>query len=349
MDNLANRAVIQYLYKKGMTPKEIHEDTQATLGVESPSYATVKRWVAEFKHGNMKLDDDPRSGRPCTSTSDEMLEKVQDMVMDDRRVTTRTIAEALQISQERVQHILSHILGMNKVSSHWVPRLLTVNQKQERVKLSIENLKLFEFDPEDFTARFITMDETWVHHFEPEYKQQSMQWKHPSSPTPKKAWVVPFAGKVMASIFWDAKGVLLMDFLGKGKTVTGVYYASLLDKVRVAIKEKRRGMLKKGVLFHADNAPAHSCAFALAKVHECGFQIVQHPPYSPNLAPSDYYLFPNLKKHLAGTRFASDDDVIKAVEGYMDTGDETFYSEGIRKLQHRWRKCVEVSGDYVEK
>ena len=125
---------------------------QATLSAESPSFSTVKKWVAEFKHGNMKLDDDLRSGRPRTSTSDEMLEKVQDLVMDDRRVTTMTIAEALQITQEQVQHILSHILGMNKASSRWVPRLLTVDQKQERVNLSIQNLKLFEADPEGFAA-----------------------------------------------------------------------------------------------------------------------------------------------------------------------------------------------------
>ena len=322
---------------------------QITLGAECPSYATVKRWLAEFKHGNMKLDDDLRCGRPRTSTSEEMTEKVQDLVMDDRRITTRTIAETLQISQERVHHILSQILGMNKVSSRRVPRLLTVDQKRERVKLSIQNLELFEADPEGFAARFITMDETWVHHFEPEYKQQSMQWKHPFSSTPRKARVVPSAGKVMASIFWDAKGVLLMDFLRKGETVTGMYYSSLLDKLRVAINEKRKGMLSKGVLLHADNAPAHSSALAVGKVYECGFQIIQHAPYSPDLAPSDYYLFPNLKKHLAGTRFASDDDVIEAVKGYLGVQEETFYTEGIWKLQHRWKKCVEAGGVYVEK
>jgi len=349
MDNYENRAVIRYLHKKGMTPKEIHDDMLSTLGTSAPSYATVKKWVAEFKRGRETLDDDPRSGRPRTSTTDEMVEKVHDMVMADRRITTRTIAEAMQVSHERIQHILTEILGMNKVSSRWVPKLLTNEQKHQRVKLSKQNLDLFEDDPDMFAARFVTMDETWVHHFEPEYKRQSMQWKHPFSPTPVKARVAPSAGKVMASIFWDARGVLLLDFLQKGETVTGVYYATLLDKLRVAMKEKRRGMLKKGVMLHADNAPAHSSAVAMAKMHDCGFQIVQHPPYSPDLAPSDYYLFPNLKKHLAGTKFDSDNDVIEAVEGYLDMQEEGFYSEGIRRLQHRWTKCVELQGGYIEK
>ena len=76
------------------------------------------------------------------------------------------------------------------------------------------------------------MDETWVHHFTPEAKQQSKQWKHPGSPPPKKAKTVPSAGKVMASVFWDADGILLTDYLQKGQTINGTYYASLLTQLR---------------------------------------------------------------------------------------------------------------------
>ena len=77
---------------------------------------------------------------------------------------------------------------------------------------SRDNLALFNADPEDFNARFVTVDETWVHHFTPESKRSSMQWKHTDSPPPKKAKVTPSAGKVMATVFWDSEGILLMDF-----------------------------------------------------------------------------------------------------------------------------------------
>ena len=69
------------------------------------------------------------------------------------------------------------------------------------------------------------MDETWAHHFDPETKQQSKQWKHVTSPTPVKFRKIDSAGKVMASVFWDSEGVLMIDYLQRGKTVTGVYYA----------------------------------------------------------------------------------------------------------------------------
>ncbi|KAK8398157.1 hypothetical protein O3P69_003826 [Scylla paramamosain] len=85
-------------------------------------------------------------------------------------------------------------------------------------------------------------------------KAQSKQWKHYDSPPPKKACVQPSAGKVMLTIFWDQRGVVMMDFLAKGITINGTYYASLLQKLREAIKTERRGMLTKGVRLLQDNA-----------------------------------------------------------------------------------------------
>ena len=164
-------------------------------------------WVVEFKRGRQSLEDDPRPGRPVTVATPEMVNKVHDIVMTDRRVTERYIAIAVGISQERVHSILTEDLEMRKLSARWVPRLLTVDQKQTRRTLSHTNLNLFEEDPANFLKRFVTMDETWVHHFTPEAKQQSKRWKHPGSPPPKKAKTVPSAGKVMASVFWDVDSI----------------------------------------------------------------------------------------------------------------------------------------------
>ena len=83
----------------------------------------------------------------------------------------------------------------------------------------------------------MTVDETWVHYYEPENKAQSRQWIGPGSPRPKKFKTQPSAGKVMATVFWDAKGVIMLDFLPKRSTITGVYYANLLDQLRTAIRE----------------------------------------------------------------------------------------------------------------
>jgi transposase len=117
MDKTEARAVIKYLQKKGMTPKEIHEDMVKTLDDDSPSYSTIKRWAADFKRGRESIEDDPRSGRPKTSTTDDQVEAIHRTVLDDRRLSIRQIANIVGVSYGSVQSALTDILGMSKLSA----------------------------------------------------------------------------------------------------------------------------------------------------------------------------------------------------------------------------------------
>ena len=117
----------------------------------------------------------------------------------------------------------------------------------------------------------------------------------------------------MATVFWDAKGVIMLDFLPKRSTITWVYYANLLDQLRTAIHEKRRGKLPKGVLMQQDNARVHTCEVAMDAAERNGYELIPHPAYSPDLAPSDFFLFPNLKKDIRGLHFQADEEVVTAV------------------------------------
>ena len=193
------------------------------------------------------------------------------------------------------------------------------------------------------------MDKTWICHFDPEQKTSSMPWKTPSSPSPKKAKVTPSSGKVMLSCFWDCEGIIMTDYLENGKTVTGDYYSGLLIKMRSKSVRKRSGKLRNGVLLLHDNAPAHRAQQAVQTAEQCGFEILPHPAYSPDLAPSDFFLFPNLKKSLKGRRFHDNEDAIEAVEDWLGAHSGSFFSQGLLKVKERWQKCVTLHGDYVEK
>jgi len=101
------------------------------------------------------------------------------------------------------------------------------------------------------------MDETWLNPYDPETKQQSTEWRHISSPRPKKFRVQKSAGKVLTFIFWDQDGILLNDYLPKDQTINAEYYSSLLVQMKDILKEKRSGKVTKGVLVLHDNAPVH--------------------------------------------------------------------------------------------
>jgi len=137
--------------------------------------------------------------------------------------------------------------------------------------------------------------------------------------------------------------------LEKGKTITGQYYADLLGRFDAELIRKRPHLAKKKVLFHHDNAPAHSSAIATAKLVELRYELLSHPPYSLDLAPCDFFLFPNMKKWLGGKRFTSNEEVIVETEAYFAEFDKSYFLDGLKKLEYRWTKCIELKEDYFEK
>lgn len=245
MEQIEIRAVIKYQYLKGLKPQDIIDDFKKTLGTSAPSNATVYNWYNEFKRGRTSINDEHRSGRPLEVTTPENVQKIHRMVMNDRKLKLSEIAEVMYMSKQRVGNILHEFLGMKKLNARWVPRLLTPDQKERRVIDSEHCLAVYNRDPNEFLRRFITMDETWIHHYTPESNKQSAEWRFPHEPRAKRPKTQESAGKVLASVFWDARGIILTDYLEKGRTVTADYYVSLLDQLEEKIKEKRPHMQKK--------------------------------------------------------------------------------------------------------
>ena len=114
------------------------------------------------------------------------------------------------------------------------------------------------------------------------------------------------------------------------------------------LKEKRRGKFTKGVLFLHDKAPAYRALATQKKLAYLGFQCLDHPPFSPDLAPSDCHLFPGLKKQLEGGHFSSDVEVIAAAETWLDGQASEIFLSGLQNLEQRAKKCIELRGEYVE-
>ena len=132
-------AVIKYLNLKGLIPTQIQDDMAITLGDDAPSFATVKRRVADFKRGRSFIEDEPRSGRPSTASLQANIDNVHQIVINDRRLTVRSIVTVIGISHERVENILTKELGMAMVSARWIPPLLNSDQKRTRLTMSKEN------------------------------------------------------------------------------------------------------------------------------------------------------------------------------------------------------------------
>ena len=221
-------------------------------------------------------------------------------------------------------------------------------QKTARVQISETLLARYEEEGDAFIHRIVTCDETWMHHYTPETKRASKEWRGMGEECPVKA-KMRSAGKVMATVFWDFKGVLLVDFIHARRTINVAYYCNLLEKVRAAYRSKRRGFPIRDMLLLHNNARPHSAAITQEKLAEMNWTVLEHPPYSPNLSPCDYHMFGPLKEALGGQRFDDDVQVENFLRKWLQTSPPSFYDAGIKKLSIRWQKCVEKGGNYVEK
>jgi len=185
------------------------------------------------------------------------------------------------------------------------------------------------WDSGNMLSHIVTGDKTWIHH-------------RVNSLPPRKFHTQKLAGKVMARIFWDCKGVLLVDYFPHKTTMTRPYYGELLKRLHQAVKEKRRGMLTWCTLLLHDNALAHMSRVGRAVAKDIGSEQLSHPPYSTELTPSDFHLF----QHLRGKRFCNVDEFKQATESYFDSMPQRILIDWMRD---QCRKCVDVKGDCIEK
>jgi len=196
-----------------------------------------KNWVVQFKRGDFSTCDAPCPGRHKTVTTPDIIDQINELILEDRLISSDSVAEQLGISREWVGSIIHKDYDIRKLSAKWVPKCLNADQKHQRCQSSEQLLEFFRRDPNDFLSRSVTMDETWFCHYDPETKQQSVEWLHSGLSRPKKFRVQKCAGKVLAPILWDQDDI---DYLPKGQTINAEYYSSLLVQLKDILKEKRR-------------------------------------------------------------------------------------------------------------
>ena len=146
-------------------------------------------------------------------------------------------------------------------------------------------------------------DETWARSFEPELKRQSAQWRSPTSPQPQKAIWGYAKQKVMHIVFYTSKKVLCNYAVPPKTTVTAELYRwVLIHKLRPAIAKKQPELLRKSPILLHDEARPHIADVVKEQLMDWGWEVLDHPPYSPDISPCDFHLFPLMKELLRGIR-----------------------------------------------
>ena len=138
-------------------------------------------------------------------------------------------------------------------------------------------------------------------------------------------------------------------FLHPGETITADRYCCELDIMHRNLSTKQPALVNRRgpILFH-DNARPHGARVTIQKLHQLGYETLPHPPYSPDLSPTDYHFFKHLDTFLGGKKFQNQTSVETAFQEFIESRSSRFFHDGIHKLVSRWQKCVAADGAYFD-
>ena len=337
------RINLKFLVRLGKTPSDALGMLQEVYGDETMSCSRVFEWHKRFKEGHKDVEDDSRSGKPSTSRTANNVECVKQMVRGDCRLTVRMIADELEINRDSVWKIITEDLGMRKICAKMIPKLLDDNQEW-RVEVCQDILEHLQTEP-DLLQRVITDDESWIFDYDPETKRQSLQWKCPSSPKPKKARQSRSQNQAHADRILRCE-----RNRPHGVLATGVTQSTSMSTKRSCgacfVQCARRGA-SCGRTTHGWFTRT-TCQLTMPLsirrfLAERNVTVVDHPPYSLDLAPCDFFLFPKLKEVIKGVRFLDMEVIKKAV-----TTECTPSRSAWRHGRTEWESALDSKEDYFE-
>ena len=357
MENrLEQRSVLKFLCKSGDMPINCWCKLSEVFGADTLSKGRVRVWHRRFREGDDNIKDKPKPGRPCSARSRTNCKTVQNFVEEHRNCTLQDVASEVDVSISSTHRILKRDLKFSKISPKFVPKDLTEEQKRSRKTMSQQNIDLMKVDP-DVLDKVVTGDESWISVFELPTKQSSSQW-HPKGTHldwPLKALKQRSEKKSMLTVFFDRRGVILAEFSPLGGTVDTESYLETIRTLKERLRKKHPHLWNKPSLdssrpfyLHHDNAPTHTSVPTLALLGESGIDMLAHPPYSPDLAPCDFYLFPRLKSMFRGFRHESVEDMEGAVKQALREIPAQDFADAIDTMPVRWMKCIAADGAYFE-
>jgi histone-lysine N-methyltransferase SETMAR len=336
------RAIIYYEFLDTKDYKEIHARITRRLGDTIISISAVKYWINEFKRGRQSLKDDPRSGRPITTTTDENIDAIRELLRSDPRITFDELEEKSGISRGSLQKILHESLRVQKKFCRFVPHRLSEEQKRERIRICTENLKMWRNCGQSLIDKIITENEVYVHYYEPKSRNESKIWVFEDETPPQVVKRDKTVGKVLYAVFFNTSGLVEAVKLEGQKSVTSLWFTTKCLP-RVFQNASRRGLM-----LHMDNASSHTANLTLEYLAEKKVKVVPHPAYSPDVAMCDFWLFAGLKRNLRGRSFSSEEELDLAVLEYFESIPKDRWRAAFDMWRNRMVRCIEAKGEYFD-
>ncbi|KAG5666336.1 hypothetical protein PVAND_014371 [Polypedilum vanderplanki] len=332
------RHLLLFNYNKGMKARAAFREIDKVYP-GSISVVSAIRWFKKFREGDLSLKRKEGTGKEKTFSDDDL----KLVVKSNPYMTLNDFAAIFDVTKSCLSKRMKVINFTNK-NTLWVPHVLSNKNKCDRLTICMELLKRYQ--EENFLDYIVTGDETWVLY---ENVAQRREWSERGEIPGKTAKAGLHPKKILLSLWWDVKGIIYLEFLNRNETINAIKYQQQLRDLREALALSRPSLFNRGkVHFHHDNARPHTARDTVALLKSFEWNIIPQAPYSPDLAPSDYYLFTALKNALKNKKFTNDNELKDFVKKFFASKEPTFYKKGIYKLPSLWQSVVNCGGDYAK-
>lgn len=329
------RILLRYEFQLRHDARTAAENVNRAKGQQVVGLSTAKKWFKRFRdEGIENLSDKPRSGRPREIDPKAVIDAIE----LDASLTTEDLADEFGCSKMQISRILKEA-GKKWKKAKWVPHELKASQMRKRKEIAQKLLRRNRRTP--FLANVVTIDEKWIFFKSQRRGNQWLSAGQQGTPIPRPNQHAP---KAMLIIFWDRTGPVHWDLLPAGQTINAERYCEHLDRCNQAIPRRRR----RNIILLQDNARPHIARLTQSKLRELGWEWLDHPPYSPDLSPSDYHLFRSLEHFLSKRKFRNINQLRQGLVSFFDSKGVEFWRQGIDLLPERWEKVVQNGGAYFE-
>jgi transposase len=335
---IRDRTIVEVLFKLKYDLPSMQKTIPEMYGKQGPSRNTIKKVYDELMNGTFHLCDPVHEGKKLDPV---LIQNVEKVVSDEPHAGLREIARRVKSNKDSVNRCLIGPLKRKKKHLKWVPHTLNATQKKERVKIATDMLKILKEDEENDFANIITGDESWFWY---RYDHEAV-WATAGEAAPERPKQGLGCEKVMIWTFWGVNVTPVFVDLPKGETMTAKVFEKLvLDKLIPVEVEK--GTSQTDLILHFDNAACHKARLISDRIERAKLRVMPQPPYSPDLAPSDFFLFGYLKRRLRGKCCKTAEDLVREAKKIMDNIPKTTRLRVFRTWMWRLETVIANEVDY---
>jgi histone-lysine N-methyltransferase SETMAR len=337
---IQQRSVIRYYCLCNKTNEQIVAKLEKAYHHEGFHLRTVEKWAARFRAGQATVEDETRSGRPAET---DLSAAVLAFLEKEPHSSARQISKALCSPRITIDRILHNVLGLRFFVSRWIPHRLSPSQKAQRVEMSRGMIELFESLGPEQRKYLITGDESWI------YWDNAFRgmWAENADDVPRNVSHSISSKKTMVSVYFSRRGLVSIEFLLQGQKYNARYFTdTVLPSIERKLLIQRPRLGTRGALLHIDNATPHTAQKSRDAIAALRLRQVPHPPYSPDIAPCDFFLFGYLKDKLSGSTFHSDNEVISAVSFILGQIPKEMFEHVMDGWLEKLNQVIELGGEY---